>query len=169
MARLLSKLLDKLIQLLFHIGVLAGAIMALLILSSALLRYLAGAPLSFSDELAGLLFVTLAFTTFPHVMERAEHINLTILTERMGPVAQRLCRFGGGMIFLTFATVFVYQSWQFTDFSRMIESRTDVSGLLLWPWMALMPASMVLCLLVELRGLTRLLSERRQMPRGDVS
>ncbi|WP_221796519.1 TRAP transporter small permease [Oceanobacter mangrovi] len=158
MTGLLSKALDRMVQALFYIGVLAGAAMALLILASALLRYLAGAPISFSDELAGLLFVTLAFTTFPYVMDRAEHIRLTILTERFGPLGQRLCRFGACLIFFTFASVFVYESWNFMDFSKMIESRSDVSGLLLWPWMALMPAAMAVCLLVELRALWRLIT-----------
>lgn len=154
---LLSKTLDRVTHALFFIGVCAGILMAVMILSSALLRYLAGAPLAFSDELAGLLFVTLAFTTFPKVMLRAEHINLTVLTERFGPLMQRLCRCLAGLILIAFALVFIYQSWQFTDFSRQISSRTDVSGLLLWPWMGLMPLSLFLCLLIELRGLYRAL------------
>ncbi|WP_432697276.1 TRAP transporter small permease [Marinobacterium sp. YM272] len=155
MALLLSKTLDRVAHALFFIGVCAGILMALMILSSALLRYLAGAPLSFSDELAGLLFVTLAFTTFPEVMLRSEHIKLSVLTDRFGPVLQRVCRFAAGIIFITFSVVFIYESWNFADFSRQINSRTDVSGLLLWPWMALMPASLALCLLIELRVLFR--------------
>ncbi len=155
MGLFLSRTLDRVTHALFFIGVCAGILMALMILSSALLRYLAGAPLSFSDELAGLLFVTLAFTTFPEVLLRTEHINLTVLTDRFGPFLQRVCRFAAGVIFITFAVVFIYESWNFTDFSRQIESRTDVSGLLLWPWMALMPLSLSLCLLIELRGLLR--------------
>ena len=165
--RVPSKALDLLIQGLFYVGVLAGMAMAVLIFASAVLRYVAGSPISFSDELAGLLFVTLAFTTFPYVMDRAEHIRLSILTDKFGPLGQRICRFFGCLIFFAFAVVFVYESYNFTDFSVMIESRSDVSGILLWPWMALMPISLSVCLLVEIRALWRLITTGDiQQPEG---
>jgi TRAP-type C4-dicarboxylate transport system permease small subunit len=159
MMSFISSVFDRLIRTIFFIGVISGVIMAALILVSSLLRYVVGTPISFSDELAGLLFVTLAFTTFPLVMERSEHIQLSIITERLSRGAQRICRIFASLILFTFATVFIYQSWAFMDFSRMITSRTDVSGILLWPWMALMPISMGLCILVELRAIFRIITD----------
>ncbi|UTW14471.1 TRAP transporter small permease [Marinobacterium rhizophilum] len=125
--------------------------MTLIILVSTLLRYLAGQPISFSDELAGLLFLTMAFSTFPHVLNKSGHISLDLLTERMSPGMRKICSLFSAAIFIAFAITFSYQAWGFMDFSRLISSRTDVSGILLWPWMALMPASMVLCIAVELK------------------
>ncbi|WP_212654593.1 TRAP transporter small permease [Marinomonas sp. CT5] len=155
----ISNAFDRLIRIIFYIGVISGIVMAALILVSSLLRYIVGSPISFSDELAGLLFVTLAFTTFPLVMDRSEHIQLSIVTEKLSHGAQRICRIFASLILFAFAIVFIYQSWAFMDFSRMISSRTDVSGILLWPWMALMPISMVLCVLVELRAIFRILKD----------
>lgn len=156
--KLLSSLLSAIIRVLFYIAVLSGVVMAGMILLSAILRYVINEPLSFSDELAGLLFVTLGFFSFPYVMEKSEHINLAVLVERLSPAKQKVCRFLASMIFFSFSITFIYQSWNFVDFSRVLSSRTDVAHLLLWPWMAVMPISMTLCALVELRFLYRLLT-----------
>lgn len=87
--KLLSSLLSAIIRVLFYIAVLSGVVMAGMILLSAILRYVINEPLSFSDELAGLLFVTLGFFSFPYVMEKSEHINLAVLVERLSPAKQK--------------------------------------------------------------------------------
>lgn len=147
----LFKSIDFIAKAFFYSGVLSGIFMTLIIFVSTLLRYLAGQPISFSDELAGLLFLAMAFTTFPHVLNKSGHISLDLLTERMPLGMRKLCSLFAGSIFITFAITFSYQAWNFMEFSRLISSRTDVSGILLWPWMALMPISMILCIAVEIR------------------
>ncbi|MEP3349595.1 MAG: TRAP transporter small permease [Marinomonas sp.] len=154
----ISRSFDRLILSIFYIGVCCGGVMAALILISALLRYLINMPISFSDELAGLLFVTLAFTTFPLVMEKSEHIQLSIITEKLPSSLQFFCRILSSLILFSFALIFIYQSWVFMDFSKLISARTDVSSILLWPWMSLMPFCMCLCLLVELRTIFRIVT-----------
>lgn len=154
--RILSCALSFINRALFYVAVCSGIFMAGMILLSAILRYVINEPLSFSDELAGLLFVTLGFFSFPYVMEKSEHINLSILVERLSPFKQRCCRFLASVVFFLFSVTFIHQSWNFMDFSRVISSRTDVAQLLLWPWMAVMPVSMSLCALVEVRFLFRL-------------
>lgn len=153
----LSKVLDHAVRFLFYLGVISGASMALLILVSALLRYVVGSPISFSDELASLLFVFLAFSTFPYVLERGEHIRLTIVTERLAKPMQKMAQVLASVIFLSFASVFIYESYKFVEFSQLLNSHSEVSGLLLWPWMALMPCSLGLCFLIEVRAIARVL------------
>lgn len=148
---MLTRFIDKIAKLFFYVGVLSGIGMTLLILTSTLLRYIAGYPISFSDELAGLLFLTMAFTTFPHVLNRSGHICLDLIQNKLSFNLQRISRILAAIIFIVFAVVFAYQSWNFMSFSKLIGSRTDVSGIVLWPWMALMPLSMFLCILVELK------------------
>jgi TRAP-type C4-dicarboxylate transport system permease small subunit len=147
----LFKSIDFTAKLFFYTGVLSGILMTLIILISTLLRYLAGQPIPFSDELAGLLFLTMAFTTIPHVLSKSAHISLDLLTERMSFGLKKICSLFAAAIFIAFAITFSYQAWNFMEFSRLISSRTDVSGILLWPWMALMPASMILCIAVEIK------------------
>jgi len=153
----LSKTLDNLVRFLFYTGVTAGAVMAALILVSALSRYLLGSPISFSDELASMLFVFLAFSTFPYVLGKSEHIRLSIITEKLSESAQKAAHIFASIVFLAFATVFIIESYSFMNFSKMINSHSEVSGILLWPWMALMPISLGLCFILELRSIFRTL------------
>lgn len=155
-----SKILDQVVRFLFYSGVVASAIMALLILISALLRYVIGSPISFSDELASLLFVFLAFSTFPYVLNKGEHIRLTIVTERLSLPTQKMAQLLASIIFISFASIFIFESYKFVEFSQLLNSHSEVSGILLWPWMALMPCSLALCLLIELRAITRVFLAR---------
>ncbi|MFP2770327.1 TRAP transporter small permease [Oceanisphaera sp. KMM 10153] len=151
MKSILSRTLDGIVKALFFIGVLSGITMTLLILISTLSRYLANQPLSFSDELAGLLFLSMAFNTLPYVLNTSGHISLNLLTNRLPAHLQVIFTIITASIFMAFAVVFSYQAWQFMEFSRAIQSRSDISEILLWPWMALMPFSMALCILVEIK------------------
>ncbi len=156
--RFISKLFDRFILYFFYIGVVSGAIMASLILISSLLRYVINKPISFSDELSGLLFVTLAFLSFPYVLLKSEHIRLSVFTEKLSDRNKIVCRLFSVVVFFSFSVIFIFQSWEFMSFSKLIQARTDVSGIILWPWMLLMPISIFLCVLVELRNIFRIVS-----------
>lgn len=135
----------------FLLGVFGGVVMTGLIFVSTLMRYLGGQPLRFSDELAGLLFLSLTFLCLPHVLDKGRHIRIEVLINIVsGPVA-RIMDVVGTMTLIVFCVIFAYEAWDFMDFSRSIGSRADISGILLWPWMAIMPFSMLLCVLVQLR------------------
>ena len=58
--------------------------------------------------------------------------------------------FIGVVVLLTFCAIFAFESWNFMNFSFSLNSRTDISSILLWPWMAIMPFSMMLCILIQL-------------------
>lgn len=133
------------------LGVVGGVIMTGLIFISTLMRYLGGRPLRFSDELAGLLFLSLTFLSLPYVLDKGRHIRIEILTNLMPAPIARIMDVIGTLVLVAFCMIFAYEAWDFMSFSLAINSRTDISGLLLWPWMAIMPFSMLLCLLVQLR------------------
>lgn len=135
----------------FLIGVLCGVAMTGLIFVSTLMRYLGGRPLRFSDELAGLLFLSLTFLCLPHVLDKGRHIRIEILLQLAPPSIVKVMDFVGIMTLLTFCVVYAYESYDFMGFSYSINSRADISGILLWPWMAIMPFSMLLCILVQFR------------------
>ena len=133
------------------LGVVGGVMMTGLIFVSTLMRYLGGRPLRFSDELAGLLFLSLTFLSLPYVLDKGRHIRIEILTNLVPAPIARIMDVIGTLILVAFCMIFAYEAWDFMSFSLSINSRTDISGLLLWPWMAIMPFSMLLCLLVQLR------------------
>lgn len=139
----------------FLLGVFGGVVMTGLIFVSTLMRYLGGSPLRFSDELAGLLFLSLTFLCLPYVLDKGRHMRIEILLNLVPAPMARIMDVIGTITLVTFCVVFAYEAWDFMDFSRSISSRADISGILLWPWMAIMPFSMLLCLLVQLRHGTR--------------
>lgn len=145
----------------FILGVVGGVIMTSLIFISTLMRYLAGRPLRFSDELAGLLFLSLTFLCLPYVLDKGRHIRIEIITNLVPASMVRIMDLVGTMTLVVFCMIFFYEAWDFMGFSSSINSRADVSGILLWPWMAIMPFSMLLCLLVQLRhGIRQPLAEK---------
>ncbi len=135
----------------FILGVIGGVIMTSLIFISTLMRYLGGRPLRFSDELAGLLFLSLTFLCLPYVLDKGRHIRIEILLNLAPAPMVRIMNFIGTMTLFAFCLIFAFEAWGFMSFSYSIDSRTDISGILLWPWMAIMPFSMLLCILVQLR------------------
>lgn len=151
----------------FILGVIGGIFMTGLIFVSTLMRYLAGRPLRFSDELAGLLFLSLTFLSLPYVLDKGRHIRIEILVNMVPESMARILDFIATVIFILFCLIFIYESWNFMGFSFSIYSRTDISGILLWPWMAIMPFSMLLCILVQLKhGMRQPLAEKS--PAEDV-
>jgi TRAP-type C4-dicarboxylate transport system permease small subunit len=151
MLRKFNLLIDRTAYGAFLTGVFCGMVMTGLIFVSTLMRYLGGRPLRFSDELAGLLFLSLTFLCLPHVLNKGRHIRIEILLQLAPPFIARIMDIVGTLTLLTFCVVFAYESYDFMDFSHSINSRTDISGILLWPWMAIMPFSMLLCILVQFR------------------
>lgn len=149
--RIFEKTVDGVAYGMFLCGVIAGILMTLTVFVSTLMRYVFNTPLHFSNELAGLLFLSITFLTIPHVLNIDRHIGIDLVVKRL-PV-----RFQGGvgqlagLVLITFAAVFVYQSWDFVVFSHAIEARSDISGLLLWPWMLLMPLGFTMCIIIMLK------------------
>ncbi|MCG7599286.1 TRAP transporter small permease [Halomonas sp. McH1-25] len=129
-----------------------------LVLVSTLMRYLVGRPIGFSDELSGLLFLSLSFLSLPHVLNTSQHIRIDLLVRALPSRMAAVADIFANAILVAFASIFAYQAWDFMTFSLQIGARSEISGVLLWPWMALMPLSMLLCILIVvrngLRGLT---------------
>ncbi|MDN3524612.1 TRAP transporter small permease [Halomonas sabkhae] len=150
--KVLSAWLDRLVYGVFLIGVCGGVFMTGLVLVSTLMRYLAGSPIGFSDELSGLLFLALSFLSLPHVLNTSQHIRIDMLVRTFSARMAVVANIFANAIFVSFAFIFAYEAWHFMAFSLQIGSKSEISGMLLWPWMALMPLSMLLCILIILRN-----------------
>lgn len=132
------------------VAAVAAILMTALVFSSAVMRYLLGAPMRFSDELTGLLFVTMAFLALPLGLLRRQHITVDLAISQLRPAGQRLAELVAALIMIVFAVVFIVASWGFVGFSQLIDARSEIAGLLLWPWMALMPICVGIMLIVTL-------------------
>ncbi|WP_269078966.1 TRAP transporter small permease [Litchfieldella anticariensis] len=125
--------------------------MTALVFVSTLMRYLFNSPVHFSNELAGLLFLSITFLTIPHVLNIDRHIKIDLVVKKLPSRIKNPVGVFASMVMIIFSLVFIYESWGFMNFSRLISSRSDISGILLWPWMILMPLSFVMCVVVKIK------------------
>lgn len=122
----------------------AGASIVGLIGASVAARHIANAPFHFTEELVGLLMTAAFFLALPFATLKAEHVRLQIvvsaLPRRIGrwvTVAASLC--GAG-----FCIWFAALCGPWLEFAVARGIKTEVARLLLYPWMAIPPASMIL-------------------------
>src|SRR3546814_3681029 len=91
----------------------------------------------FTEELVGLFFSALIFLALPYVTLHRQHIEVTLLTDRYPPVVRRWSdRLANGLVIL-FAVWFGTFALDFAFVSYQVQARTDIAGVTLWPWMAL--------------------------------
>lgn len=122
-------------------GVLVLAMTALVSLA-AFMRYFVGSPFSFTEEIVALMFLAMVFCTLPISTVRREHIVVTLGVERASRPVQRILALLSTLIMLVFCTWFVVEAAASAAFSHRLGARSEQFDLLLWPWMAIMPAVM---------------------------
>lgn len=83
------RIVDQLARLLQIVGQLVLAFMVLTITYDATMRYAFAAPTSWSLEVNGFLVVYVAVMTAADVERRGEHIGISLLVDRLGPVGRR--------------------------------------------------------------------------------
>ncbi|WP_024336627.1 TRAP transporter small permease [Desulfotignum balticum] len=129
---------------------LSAVLMAALVITGTVMRYFLGSPLMFSDELVGYMFVSMSFLAFPMGLLKKRHISVDLVVRNIDYPIRRIIDLLGILIFIIFAAVFIFKSFEFADFSRQINARSDIGALLVWPWMMLMPVSLGVATLVAL-------------------
>ncbi|WP_374443773.1 TRAP transporter small permease [Stella sp.] len=132
--------LDRLFTGLLWLAVVAGMLMTTFVVLASVMRYFVGSPFRFTEELVGLLFVGLAFLGLPWTTMRNRHLRITLIPDMLPPAVRRLTDLLGMALVLVFLVVFAWQSWEFASFSLMLNARSDMGGIPLFPWMVLLPS-----------------------------
>lgn len=126
---------------LFYLQVALAAIIAFamgsLVFVSAVMRYVAGSPLGFSDELVALMFVSAAFLCLPYATRRGLSIKLDLLTRRLNASAQKVLRIVAGLATVVILTAFSVSAMDEISFAYEIKEVTDVAELPVYPFKAL--------------------------------
>ncbi len=148
--RLMILALEKLAVGMNLLAALAAVLMSFFVFLGVLMRYVVGSPFMFSDELTGLLFVSMAFLAMPLGLVLRRHINVDMVTRTLSGRLRHLSDMAAAVIVTAFGVWFAWESYGFAAMSHMLDSRSDVGSLLLWPWMALLPACTVIVILVAL-------------------
>lgn len=148
--RILAPALRWLVRLMNVLAGISAILMTLLVFLATVMRYFMGAPLMFSDELVGLLFVCMAFLAVPMALLQRRHIAVDLVVRHMRGRLRRVIDIVAVLIFIAFAVIFIYNAFDFANFSREIGSRSDIGSLVLWPWMMVMPAAFAVATLIAL-------------------
>jgi TRAP-type C4-dicarboxylate transport system permease small subunit len=119
-----------------------------LVLSAVVMRYAVAAPFRFTEELAGLLLSAMAFCALPYAMAAHANIRVTLVTDRLGPLARRLAWVVGQAIMVAFCAIFAFESWGIAEFTLRLNLSSEQARLPLGPWVGLMPAMFALTGLV---------------------
>ena len=149
------------------LAAVAGGVIVILIGASVTMRHVANAPFRFTEELVGLLMTAAFFLALPLVTLRAEHVRVQVLVKALPAKTAgwvRICASLFGVVFcLWFFAISI--PWFEFAFSRGI--KTEVSRLLMYALMSLMPVSLVLTAVAfVIRAASEGVSEQAFTPPG---
>jgi len=117
--------LDRLTALASRLFVALGAaiavVMAVAITYSVVMRYVLNAPQVWTDELMGYLMVALVMFGLGETVRQGDHINVDLVTARLGPRGQFLARAWGLVAMIAVGAVLLERSWDMVAFSRMVD------------------------------------------------
>jgi TRAP-type C4-dicarboxylate transport system permease small subunit len=130
------------------LGAACIAGMAALTVLAVGMRYALGAPFAFTEELAGLMLVSAVFLGMPFVLASHAHIRVGLVHDRLGGVPRRVLWVLGQMVFIAFAAIFFRDALADARFTVMLNLRSEVARLTLWPFVALMAGGVALAGLV---------------------
>ncbi|RAI02102.1 hypothetical protein DLJ53_12065 [Acuticoccus sediminis] len=135
---------DRIATVLSAVSAALATAIIVLIFVATMMRYLIAAPISFTEELVGLLFTAMVFAGLPAVTMRNAHVRVTIVADNMPrPVAEVLERLAH-FVTLLFALWFGWLTWNYFDVTMSLDARSAGSRLILWPWTLVMPVSCAL-------------------------
>jgi tripartite ATP-independent transporter DctM subunit len=91
------------------------ALEIVVLLAGVIARYAFNAPLTWSDELASVLFLWLAMLGAVIALRRGEHMRLTTLVNRMRPSTRRWVNLFARLVVIAFVFEIVWPAWQYFD------------------------------------------------------
>lgn len=136
-----DRVLDLLARALAAVAAAAGAAIFALILGAVVMRYALSAPARITEELCGLLLAMMVFLAMPLALKHDLNIRVTLVTERLPSAVRRVVWVVSELIFVAFAAIFAWQSWELTEFHLRLGLKSEQARLELWPWLFAMTAA----------------------------
>ena len=155
LAQKMERWLTPLFTILAVLATVAGGLIVLLIGASVSMRYLANAPFRFTEELVGLLMTAAFFMALPLVSLKGNHVRVQVFVSSLPDRAARWVAVLASVFGCVFCVWFFALCLPWLEFAFERNIRTEVGRLLLYPWMALLPLSLLLTAIAfGIRGLT---------------
>ena len=142
--KICEKWLESLFVAMGVLAAVAGVMIVGLIGASVTMRYLAYTPFRFTEELVGLLMTAAFFLALPLITIRAKHVRVRMLLTYLPERTKRPVNIMAGLFGLAFCLWFFALCMPWFEFAFDRKIKTEVGRLLMYPWMALLPISMLL-------------------------
>ncbi len=144
LARLTKHVLSPVFVAMAALATIAGSAIIVLIGTSVTMRYLAYTPFRFTEELVGLLMTAAFFLALPLITLRAEHVRVMVLVSSLPERTARFVTIIAGLCGAAFCIWFFALCLPWLEFAYERNIKSEVGRLLMYPWMALLPFSMLL-------------------------
>lgn len=148
--RIAHRLVGWAVGICFGLSAVAMALIAVFVSSNSFIRYVFNRPLAFTDEFVGLLMIAMLFLSLPVALYRGRHIRMTLVTQRLGGTTGAIVAMAAAAILIAFAAWFMREALESLGFEYRFKTRTSVAEILLYPWIAILPFSMAMIVLVSL-------------------
>jgi C4-dicarboxylate transporter DctQ subunit len=123
------KLLDRLVRALARIGTALAAaslLLSMLVIGySVVMRYFAGRPIPWADELGGYLLVASVMLAAADALFEGEHIRVDALVERLSARGRWIASLTGLCAILATAALLAVEGADMVAFSRMVDLKSN--------------------------------------------
>ncbi len=169
---IVERLFTVVARAMLYMATAALLLLTFLVVLSSLMRYVYGAPFSFTEELVALLYMTSIFLAVPLATAERVHVAIAVLPKKLMHLLRYPLRLLACLIMIAFCVWFTIVAYEFTAQSYSFHSRSEQAEILLWPWMAIMPVSMAFVVLISILHLVQGIdpsAETAPSPDSDVS
>jgi TRAP-type C4-dicarboxylate transport system permease small subunit len=145
-----ERLFTVIARTMLYVATAALLLLTFLVVLSSLMRYVYGAPFSFTEELVALLYMSSIFLAVPLATVERVHVAIAVLPKKLMHLLRYPLRLLACLIMIAFCVWFTVVAYEFMAQSYSFHSRSEQAEILLWPWMAIMPVSMGFVVLISL-------------------
>jgi len=153
-----SRIFEKLLRSLLILSSLAGFGMVLIVFLSVFQRYVLKSPLSFSEELVGLLLCSMLFLSLPHISNSEKHVKINLVVNLLSDRAKLFTSILSSLVMITFCFWMIVETIPWLDFAIRLNLKTENSRLILFPWMGVIPLSLFLNIIISLKKIYKIYS-----------
>jgi TRAP-type C4-dicarboxylate transport system permease small subunit len=122
------------------VGAVALTAMIVLITVQVISRRVLAAPMVVADELSGYLLVITTFSALGYALMRGDHIQVTLLTDRLSDRLRRYLRVAWCLVGLPFIALLVWRTSELAlDSFRSGSFSVSATNFVLWPFQAFIP------------------------------
>lgn len=125
-------------------------VMTGLVVLSVVMRYALGTPFRFTEELVALLYMAMVFLAVPIATVERRHVSIEVLPGRLRHRLRRPLALAACAVMVAFCGWFAWAALGFVQQSARFGSRTEQADILLWPWMAIIPATFGFVVLIAI-------------------